>query len=453
MGFIRKLGTFAFLIALTFQSALAGNEHEHLQYLPTLDDIEVAMNGKLGQIPAQDLFSNPSILEKKFVHLVPAKKLEILVKNSDLSTLCANLSKEIPGSTPRSILIDLFEMGEHSLHNMESYLSSTNIRDILFRKDPEILIKAVQNHVKNAAFYEGNKTLFTIPNYLAKKKYLYQIKEIYDLKSWEVDFFYSIPRTSLFKDEKFDKELREGLELIESKAIKGLDVSSSIREGTHGNGLSESHKSKLEKNIKKIFKVHRQNNAAIRIHAFEAANSGQFYDILWKSLEECKSNGCLPNTIHIGHINALDDASLDRFQKLRKWKPNLEIVFEANIESNIKTHQADIQDLAKKIEKIHRKGFKVALGSDGRGILGPASKSIETLGALRDAGLKRSSMRMLIDESLIPLDNDPRSLRASDVLMKEREKIRSIVLKEQGIMTWDHCKMEFIDRLKFLFKR
>ncbi len=461
MGFIRKFGTFAFLLILTFHSALAGNDHEHLQYLPRLVDIEAAYDGKLGELPALDLFSNPAHLNDKFGHLIPPEDLKDMVKDVNLTKLCENISSRIPGTTPQGILESMFEMREMGGDPRRSYLASTTIRDELFRKDPEKIVPAIEHYLKTAKFDEAGRSLFSVPEYLADRKILGTLERMYRAKGMNSEYYYSIPRSNVPKN-KFDESLSNARSLMGNRnnppLIYGVDISGSIYESMDKDSFAKESTEKIKDRIISAFKSSPQFSGTVRIHAFERSNTGKFYDAIWGALRECATRKCLPATLRIGHINMLDQESIDRFQKIHQRSMSrypkyqgMKIRFEANIESNIRIHQAEIKDLVKTIEKIHRAGMTVVLGSDGYGILGESSRFAETLERLRDAGMKRSSLRALIDDSLIPVRGSDDILKNNEKLARVRDELRERVFGVKKSSLLDYCNLNFLNRMKNIF--
>lgn len=158
--------------------------------------------------------------------------------------------------------------------------------------------------------------------------------------------------------------------------IDGLDITSSLFEDNQEFEMDKMKKVKAEL-LTNLLDFMSETKQELRIHAFEAANTGPFYDILKFALE----NHRRPVRLRIGHINHITPEWLDLMAKNK----NLDIRFDVNGASNFWLHSTPVAEVLKKIRMIHSYGFKTNLGSDGRGIL-PGSSYLEQLGTLRKMG-------------------------------------------------------------------
>lgn len=118
----------------------------------------------------------------------------------------------------------------------------------------------------------------------------------------------------------------------------------------------------------------------LRIHAFEAANSGPFYEGLVKYLTELAASKLKgPAAISIGHMatfcaggggqSAAVVAALDAVRTAK----GTYVYFEASPESERSLQEVEPDTLRAKIRALYRAHVPVVLGSDEQGILGMSS--------------------------------------------------------------------------------
>jgi len=430
-------------LALLIQSlAYAGNEHEHLQYLPSYEEIFKASGGKLGSYPAKNVISNPVMMvqalgEESFSRLLPPKvalrvqgKMNIQGITQALGSwpdqytfaqACEKMSLVSSGRLkPEQIMKSFF-----SSDSLEGYITSGQVRNTLFEKRPALLVQAIEEHLKTSPLSVFNKNAFSVPKFLVNRSVLGRLKNIYESRGAQVKFYYSLPRNILAKPSfDFQGTLAGMSEGIQEGWLHGIDISGSIREGVAPDPAGKS--AIFGERFEQLFKFSHDKKIAVRIHAYEGTRTGAFYDGFWKSFNECAVKNCAPHQLRIGHIQALGEEDIDRLSQLTKSRS---IVFEANIESNVKLQSGtETQKLAKTIEKIHAENMRVVIGADGLGILGESANFENTLLRLKTAGLSEKSLERLLRDAHLPISGTRISKAQVLEWQRERTEVRNRVL-------------------------
>ena len=416
---------------LLFQLALtpdvkAGNEHEHLQYLPGYEDIQSAFKGELTTLPAgevfgkssfhiiQQIFGNEVIAKlfpevsfyqgQKFDEVLAKAEVDRVVANSTFGGLCERIAEtKILNRSTIQVLRSFFDLSESNGNALEKYLAIAQVRNRLFELHPDSFLDSMKSYLSHATRSDLLKTGFSIPKYMAKKELLSTLQEMYRAKGAQVNFYVSVPRSWLtqsdfsLEDELF-KISRPG---FREGWIQGIDIAGSVVENEASYKNPKKIEKTLKKNIEKLFHESQQNSMPIRVHAFEAGREGVFYDAFWQSLDSCRETECFARQLRIGHIQALEKSDIQRFAKL---KDKMQIVFEANIESNLQVQKAsEIQKLVQTIEDLHQEGFRVVLGSDGLGVLGEDASFEGTLRLLKENGLSERSLKTIVKNAHLPV--------------------------------------------------
>ena len=392
------------ILAIPF--SWAGNVHEHLQYQSRFEDILKATDGYLGEYRASSLISQNnrmiSNLHARFGQdLFTDDQWKKMIREESFDGLCRKIAQKPQmrkiGVTPQKAMKSFFALEPWHAHPKNSYLAAASTRNQLFFKmdqDHSILKNSIENSLKNGRIWQNSKTVFSVPQELADAKTLKAIGEIYRKKGYMTENMLSITRETLGNgSDKAFQNLKHQLETgVKEGWLHGADVSGSIYERT-GQKSTNSR-------LKQLFETSSELNSSLRIHSFEETNRGQFYDDFWEAMETSAKNGKIPKNLRIGHIQGL---SKNDIQRLAKFKNNVNIVFEANLESNLTLNRSYTDHLVRNIESIHKSGMKVALGSDGAGILGVRSNHSMSLSRLMDAGLSEDSINRLAQEAKEPL--------------------------------------------------
>jgi hypothetical protein len=452
MNFVRKIATIALFLTFSIRPTQAGNEHEHLQYLPSYLDLEAASNGTIGDIQAIDIFSDKRPLAQKVdLSRFNKKQINYLIENGSLRMLSEYLATGYPEQTSDDILRGFFEITEFHPNKLDSYLASTNIRNKLFINQEKLIEASVSKYLEKAIKSESIKSIFSVPSFMMeKKKTMANLQKLYSMKDCQTQFFLSIPRGQLYGGSNAGN-LDYNLDLLSKNFnepwMSGIDISGSILESNdlaNGADIDKNMKKTLEGNLKKIFRISGENKMPIRIHAYERANAGSFYNTFWKTLENCKQVDCAPPIIRIGHINALDEDAIKKLRRLSKRKSNpINFLFEANLESNQILHDAKIEDLVKKIEQLHRNDFTVVMGSDGLGILGSDSNFKRSLQKLDDAGMRSKSIERLITDAHRPIPGMKMTPYMEALMKAEEVKLKLEMLGHKQNRLIDKCKIGF----------
>ncbi|NDF14107.1 hypothetical protein EB061_02145 [bacterium] len=398
---VRDLSLCFFLgVTLMTTLARAGNEHEHLQYLPTYSQISSAMNGTLGKRRASELISKdyseitsrmgPVIPEEEFLHLRRTKNFE---------DFCKTLAIHSPGHSYQELMAGFFELRDWHKDAVVSYGKAGQTRSKLFVIAPRAVEPAILNAMNSAPRHQMRKCVFTIPKAMVDRTLLSGLVQNFDNRRMQAQFYYNVSRKMLSShNTRFDKVLEQVKQGMREGWLHGVDISGSLWDSTFEYG--EDSTELMRKRLLQLFEASSQAGIGVRLHAFENGTIGGFYDALWSALKECKKRKCTPNRLRIGHIYDLDDDSLER---LLKYVKKSDVIFEVNAESNYALREPNTHMLVERIESMHGKGLRVAIGSDGIGILGERARFDASLSRFKGQGMSRRSLQKLIDEAYTPL--------------------------------------------------
>jgi len=435
---------------LVFLPCLAGNEHEHLQYFPTFDDIRSAMKGQLEKKRTSELLSKdldeinsrfgPGILtEDEFLNLRKTKNFE---------EFCTLLSEKLPGKSPLQVMQDFFECNSTHADALRSYGNAGSIRSKLFQNSQKMVEPAILAALNHSPRFQVRKCVFTVPTAQVDAKLLRNLAREFESRKMQAQFYTSISRQKLSNPhQNFERQV----ELLQRGSregwLHGVDISGSLWDSI--SDYDQPAEDLMRIRLKRIFEASSEAGFGIRIHAFEHGKQGGFYNALWDALRECKKEGCTPPALRIGHISDLDPESLNR---LLKWVPKKNLIFEVNAESNLRLLGPTSEDLIERIERLHTKGLRVAMGSDGVGILGTPSRFDATLARFKWFGMSDRSLQKLLQEAYTPL----RGSRHSEAILakwaQEKELMDSVVARlPRGKPVSSSCSSSFIERLRNLF--
>lgn len=196
-------------------------------------------------------------------------------------------------------------------------------------------------------------------------------------------FYSSVPRNYLtsLSSALFNStvdSIKAGVEDV----LSGVDISGSI---TEANGVPDTTiRDRVAQRLMALTTALdsvRPGKWLLRVHAFEAASSGSFYDGLARYLGDL-ANSTLkgPAAISIGHMatfcaNVPNDQSAaiaTALDALRTAKGTY-VYFESSPESERSLQGAAFNTVLPKIRALYRAHIPVVLGSDEQGILGAAS--------------------------------------------------------------------------------
>lgn len=471
---MRLLSNFIFVVlfGLVSAPAFAGNEHEHLQYLATYEEVREASRGRLKSFPAKWVIENPFSLiqgygEETIAQLLPSnvpyridgkvngepvrKALQEIIDRSTLEQLSEKIA-QVRGNSENSEQIMRRFFSSESSRGIDGYLFSSDSRSNLFKNRPALLIDSIRIHLERQPRSSTLKSLFSVPDSLTNRSTLSRIQSLFASRGMQAQFFYSIPRYTLLKStfdfadryEVMNQGIREGW-------LHGIDITGSIREGAESAKINPKALEFYRKNLGFIFDFSHRTNTAVRIHAFEGANQGPFYDAFWETLAEKQATGTLPRQIRVGHIHSLTNEDIGRFGRLPR---STAVVFEVNLGSNQATQSSfEIPQMVKKIETLHNRGFRVVLGADGFGILGAKASDFESsLRRLQRAGLSEKALERLIRDAFLPVRNT-RTVGKAQLLdwQLKREDFRKSFFGERYRALIPAC--DYSERLELLFAR
>jgi hypothetical protein len=196
--------------------------------------------------------------------------------------------------------------------------------------------------------------------------------------------FMSVARASVVGNADLPRALRQ-LEDVRAyeewtgrRVLGGLDIAGSIVERDTADGTSAEVQRVVER-FHQVFATCARLKIPLRIHAFEGANRGLFYQSLWFAIREYEGE---PLTVRIGHTNRLDkywlgdpEASEGTAERLGGLRANkrIAILLETNPVSNHVPQGANPRDLVQTLQLARRTGHTLLPGADGGGFLRGAS--------------------------------------------------------------------------------
>lgn len=196
-------------------------------------------------------------------------------------------------------------------------------------------------------------------------------------------FYYSVPRSYLLDDDSgsFDSAA-DAVKMGVKDVISGVDISGSINEddGVADNTVRDRVAQRLLALTTDLDRI-RPGRWLLRVHAFEKANTGSFYDGLLKYLTDLTSSPLKgPAAISIGHMatfcrggaNGRSADVVTALDALRAAKGTY-VYFEGSPESERSLQNVAPTTLLAKIRALYLAHVPVVLGSDEQGILGAAS--------------------------------------------------------------------------------
>ena len=208
-------------------------------------------------------------------------------------------------------------------------------------------------------------------------------------------------------EDRFTSNLESFREILATGRVEGIDITGSIVEDTkkYMKFLGDTQ-SILVKRLRQLMDVLSAPEVApsqLKIHMYESTAEGDFYPSLMQALEDqLKEKGVkgLPAIFRVGHINALRLLDIHNFKKFREKTGNkMHFVFEANIDSNRHLRDAQIADLATKINRVVEAGMEVRLGTDGAGIFGSECFYCSALARLKLSGLSEAAFKHISSRS------------------------------------------------------
>lgn len=370
-------------VVLNSSSCWASNFHEHFSSLFLADNF-VALGPDVFSVPTEEqLLSKTLVTYERYLLFMKVNfnlsedAARKTVSPEDFPHLTIkDLCHSLPGDPIENfrhfIFIEKVEKGLSSADVRRIYATQEDIRTHWIKSlSPEHLVRVYRHYFENDHPQNWKEMHISIPEVFLHDP----------VHKWRYSTFTEMAKHYKAKVKTFVSVRRDKIKSAIKRVdgdhgIDGLDITSSLFEDNQEFEMDKMKKVKAELLVN-LFNFMSETQQELRIHAFEAANTGPFYDILKQTLQ----NHSQPIRIRIGHINHVTSEWLDVMAKNR----NLNIRFDVNGASNFWLHSTPTSEILRKIRMIHSYGFKTNLGSDGRGIL-PGSSYLEQLGTLRKMG-------------------------------------------------------------------
>ena len=424
------------LLILLAPSARAGNEHEHLQYLPRYSDI-------VGATPEENLegFETATVLPDNFKEVILPRfgpfaitRAEFLAKRKELTfgKFAEWIASRIPQAHPEAVMQGFFELMPTHPDRLNSYRNAGTIRNYFFKLHPELITRAVTHYLHSTHEFLNMKTVFTVPFEMVKSSVLIPIAQEFKKKNLQAQFYESFTRTTLASaPSDFEKRLADAEAAVHAGWLHGIDLVGSLSDASFQGG----EKAVLKANLLALFASSQKHGYGIRIHAFESTSTGVFYDALREALWGCILKRVFPPVLRIGHIRHLDSAFLSQMENLqffaRTTDEPFDAIFELNLESNLQLVGGSVANTVAMVQNLHKRGFKVVMGSDGAGILGTPSRFDVAILKLQEANLGASSVEKLIDDAYAPLSTPKLESWVYDSWNQKRDLIKKAVKEER----------------------
>jgi hypothetical protein len=271
------------------------------------------------------------------------------------------------------------------------------------------------------------KTIYTVPNEMLDPKLLKPIQKEFQNKNLQSQFYSSITRTALTQDAELEARLVAAKKGVEEGWLDGVDLVGSL----HDDQMGPVDPTMIKNQLKKVFKASHDSALGVRIHAFESTSKGGFYDGLSAALWSCVREKCLPSELRVGHIQELEPKMIEAFENFRHVAPEMKLVFEVNLASNLQLVKGDLERLVSTIHDLHQRGMRVVIGSDGAGILGAKSRFDVAILKFQEVGMHGGSIDRLIEEAYTPLSHPPLAPGVPERWRHQMELVKKVVKVER----------------------
>lgn len=434
---------FALLMNLT--TLFAGNEHEHFSYLVPYENLQKGAQGQVGMMRSKLFFGSSAWHIRELYGLEAAQEfvygmqkfktfseaeaqgfddlLHQKTRGVKLHEVADGLAQAISkvnktSVTGAEVLKSFFEVSPLHKNPANAYRLLGFLRSNFSLNETTLYMKGLEDYLNQRPLSEYIKTTLTVEPNMYRSQVLSRVKTLFEQKGASVEFFASIPRRRLvdptFDYPKFYEQVKIS---VKEGWGHGIDITGSIDEGVNPTRFDKNFK----QHIKELLGFSKEHKITLQSHMFEGSNRGDFYDGFWKAIDECAEQKCLPSELRIGHVNTISEKDLDHFSEITK-KQKIRIIFDANPESNgVAQLEKNYQKMAKTIESIHRRGFEVIVGADGRGILGLSSSFEFEISQLKEAGLSEVSLERVIWDSYLPMEG--KTIPKSQLLLWQRERV------------------------------
>ncbi len=362
------------LWGFVIQTALSNNYHDHIYSIPLAKDFSVQIDAILALKPKSQMLSNFFENEQELSHYLQdnfslnAESVTVMLKEKGMKLTLKELFEKL-GGDPKVHLEKLVTANPKSPDHFSAYKNAEKFRlRFLLSLDKSAVHKIFESYFANEPL--PNRSIMDVSVSLPleenpQRPKLVSLLELAQKNGSQLSYFASIPRQNFEKD-LFVVPLPVE-EMRQQGLIKGIDISGSITE-ILGYRAADTKSDTLKRNLTLIVNYASENRLSLKIHAFEGANSGPFYDAFKDVLKSYKGPGL---ELRIGHIAKLSKEWCDFFKTLNA---SITIKMEANIASNMYLNSSvSLGDLKKNIEMIKEYSYPVFYGSDGRGILSGSS--------------------------------------------------------------------------------
>ena len=362
------------LWGLWTQAALSNNYHDHIYSIPLAKDFSSQIDAILNLKPKSQMFSNFFENEQELSNYLQdtfslnPESVTVILKEKGIKLTLKELFEKL-GGEPKTHLEKILTANPKSPDHFAAYKNAEKFRlRLLLSLDQVAVNKIFESYSANEAL--PNRSIMDVSVSLPleetpQRPKLVALLELAQKNGSQLSYFASIPRQNFEKDPFVIPIPVE--EMRQQGLIKGIDISGSITE-ILGYSAADSKSDVLKRNLTMIVNYVSENRLSLKIHAFEGANSGPFYDALKEVLKSYKGPGL---ELRIGHIAKLSKEWCDFFKTLNA---SISVKMEANIASNMYLNSSvSLTDLKKNIEMIKEYSYPVYFGSDGRGIVSGSS--------------------------------------------------------------------------------
>lgn len=358
------------LFVSIIQTALCNNYHDHIYAIPLAKDFTAQVDAILSLKTKSQVFSNFFESEQELsTYLQDAFSLSpesvtAILKEKGLKLTLKELFEKLEGD-PKNHLEKMLTANPKSTDHFAAYKNAEKFRlRLLLSLDQLVVNKIFESYFSSELAV--NRSVMDVSVSLPLEESTQRLKlvsllELAKKYGSNLSYFASIPRQN-FEKEGFVIPLPIE-ELRQLGILKGVDISGSITE-VLGYSAPDLKSDLIKKNLTLLLTYISENHLSLKVHAFEGANSGPFYDALRDVLKNYKGPSF---ELRIGHIAKLSKDWCDFFKTLHAL---ISVKIEANIASNLYLNSSvTLGDLKKNIEMAKEYSFPVNLGSDGRGIL------------------------------------------------------------------------------------
>jgi hypothetical protein len=379
LGFLRSVNCLTFFVTwLCASLALAGNAHEHLQTLFSIDDFKPIFSHILNpsgpQAPTafkvDKLFKSLNQYQQ-ILNLYPIEsKLKAqLVKDYHELTL-AQVFRQLPGDPQKNLEFSLSmpeQKPESSKASRKAFSRAFAMRSALISNlSTDDLLTVFLHYLNTTSLEERDFLNLSIPFSYAQDQQdvLTQMQNLAKSRGTHLRFMLSLTRKGLLIQSDVFTKLQALTSLAEAGQLQGVDITQSLFEDGDHSEVPESLE-QYKSSLWLLFTLAHQFNIPLQIHAFEASNSGPFYS----ALEHVIKNFDKSMLLWVAHVNRLDA----RWIQILRSNPQLAVTAEVNLESNVQLQGADPLSIIEIVKRLREASITTLLGTDGRGIFPRAS--------------------------------------------------------------------------------